>query len=229
MTWEGPAADWWEAEVAADPAYVRDVDPLLESLLPSSSGAVLDLGCGTGRLLSPGRFGVDRSIDLLRAANSPVVAGDLQRLPFADSSFAGAYAVLVWEHLPETEAAFAEARRVVKPGGFLVTILNHPLFTAPGSGPFLDTDGEVLWRFGGYLRPGHSDEPAGADFVRFHHHPMGDLLGGAAEAGWILERLVERPSGDETDPLLTAQAGVPRLLGVRWSAPSSYSSTARTL
>ncbi len=229
MTWDGAAAEWWASEVVADAAYSRDVDPLLEELLPPSPGVLVDLGCGTGRLLTPRRVGVDSSVDLLGAAQGSVVAGELQRLPFGDASFAGAYAVLVWEHLAETGPAFAEAKRVVKPSGFLVMILNHPLFTAPGSGPFLDDDGEALWRFGGYLTPGHSDEPAGDGSVRFHHHPLGDLLGGAADAGWVLERLVERPSGDEADPLLRAQAGVPRLLGVRWAAASSNPSAARTL
>jgi len=123
----------------------------------------------------------------------------------------------VLEHLANPEPLFEEAARVVAPGGWLAVVINHPVYTAPGSGPFVDRgDGEVLWRWGAYLQRGVSAEPAGAGSVDFHHLPMGDLLTTAASAGWRLERLLEQSLDPAGDALLESQTDVPRLLGARW-------------
>jgi hypothetical protein len=98
-------------------------------------------------------------------------------------------------------------------------VVNHPLFTAPDSGPVVDpTDGEVFWRWGAYLEDGYTDEPAGGDQVTFYHRPLASLLNSAADAGWSLERTVERGVPPTTeDPLLASQGQIPRLLGLRWT------------
>ena len=99
-------------------------------------------------------------------------------------------------------------------------MLNHPAYTSPGAGPVIDTaDDEVLWRWGPYLEPGSSSEPAGESRVVFHHRPLGELLSAAADAGWWLQRMIERGVGERqaaADPLLARQRHIPRLLGVRW-------------
>ena len=222
MSWDRSTAAWWIAEVAGDAAYARDVDPLLRSLLPGAMPElVLDLGCGDGRLApgDGGVVGVDAAIDLVRraAARMPVCVADARRLPFGDGAAGGAYAVLVLEHIPDIEVVLAEAARVVADGGFLAVVVNHPVYTAPGSGPFVDPDDdETLWRWGTYLETGWSDEPAGDGTVRFHHRSLGDLLTAAATAGWALEVLEERALDPAGDPLLAAQTDVPRLAGARW-------------
>lgn len=223
MSWDRTTAQWWAEEVGSDPAYANDVDPLLEALIPPEAGGpIADLGCGTGRssLLVSGLVGFDTSRDLVRIAATHMTAcvADVTRLPLASESVNGAIAVLVLEHLETIAPVLDEARRAVEPGGFLVVITNHPVFTAPGSGPFVDADdGEVLWRWGEYLAVGYSDEPAGETTVRFHHRPLGIILTTAARAGWALERVIERPAGAAEDPLLAAQGNVPRLLGLRWA------------
>lgn len=223
MSWDEGHARWWVEEVANDPSYERDVDPLLERLTPAASpGLVLDLGCGEGRYL--GRFGRTVGVDLLpslarlAARRGPVVVADAAvALPFADAAFAGIYAVLVLEHLADPSHLVDEMARVVAPGGWCVVVHNHPALTAPDSGPVVDTtDGEVLWRWGNYLGTGHTDEPAGTGTVRFHHRTTGELLSRFAAAGWSLEALEETPLGDMEDPLLFAQRFIPRLLGARW-------------
>lgn len=230
--WDDRLAAWWLGEVASDPAYRDEVLPLaLEMLRPERDRLYLDLGCGDGRLLDAvaaagaRAVGVDASATLAATARvaGPVVVGRIPDLGFlGDSSVDGVAVVLVLEHLEETGHVFAEAARVTRPGGVLALVVNHPLLTAPGSGPLLDPeDGEVLWRWGDYMGDGFTDEPAAEGSVRFHHRPLAALLTTAARAGWSLEELAERSVGPEraaSDPLLTAQDQVPRLLGARWAS-----------
>jgi hypothetical protein len=163
---------------------------------------------------------------------SPVLAGRagrsgpvvVARLPDLDwirpGALDGAYATLVLEHLEDLRVLFGAVAAAVRAGGVLAAVLNHPAFTSPGSGPFIDPeDGEPLWRWGPYLEAGSSSEPAGEGSVVFHHRPLGELLTNAAAAGWSLQRLVEQgvgPERAEADPLLGRQRHIPRLLGVRW-------------
>jgi SAM-dependent methyltransferase len=230
VTWGDHLAEWWVAEVRSDPAYCDEVIPLaLELLAPEPDAGYLDLGCGEGQMMravaaaGAGAIGCDVSPELAgrAAAAGPVVVGRLPELDWVkEGSLDGAYAVLVLEHLDAVEALFAAVARAVRPGGVLAVVCNHPAFTAPGSGPVLDPDdGEVLWRWGPYLEPGSSTEPAGPGAVVFHHRPTGDLLTAASDAGWSLQRMVERGVGEEraaADPLLGAQRHIPRLLGLRW-------------
>ncbi len=213
-------AAWWLDELAADPAY-RDVEGLLFDLVDSKAGERwLDLGCGEGRTMRRLRsagvrvIGCDVNLDLLTAARSagPVVQCRLPAFDWARSeTFDGAYAILVLEHLSDLDL-FAQARRVVAPGGTFAVVMNHPLYTAPEAAPVVDpTDGELFWRWGRYLKPEDTVDPASG--VVFHHRPLSGVLNAAAEAGWSLERLVERPI---IKPELAGQDNIPRLLGARW-------------
>jgi SAM-dependent methyltransferase len=226
--WEGPLATWWAAEATTDPAYRSEVLPLLLELLrPASGQRLLDLGCGDGRVMTvvakEGALvvGCDLSSDLLARGSGMRVRARLPGLAWvAESAFDGAYAVLVLEHLDDVASLFEGAASAIRPGGRLVAVINHPVVTAPGSGPFVDhDDGEVLWRWGVYLEEGSTAEPAGDSSVRFGHRPFGSLLTAAAAAGWWLEVLEERGIGVEraaSDPLLAVQAGIPRIAGIRW-------------
>jgi SAM-dependent methyltransferase len=127
--------------------------------------------------------------------------------------------VLVLEHIRDEEEVMAEAARVTRPGGVLALVINHPVWTAPGSTPILDEAEEMLWRPGEYFSVGWSDEPAGERTVRFHHRTMSRLLNSAATAGWVLEHMVEEgvtAAQIARTPGLAGQEYIPRLLGVRW-------------
>ena len=229
MTWDD-VTTWWLDELASDPGYEEDVSPLLMSLLDVQPGAVyLDAGCGEGRMMRRIRdaggavAGVDSVPDLLRRAVSigPVVRHRLPGLGcVADAVFDGCAVSLVLEHLSDHVTFLAELGRVTRPGGVLALVVNHPTYTAPGSAPIEEDDGETTWRPGRYFSHGHTDERAGDRTVRFHHRPMGDLLTTASLAGWDLQRMIEVGPSDgqiRRHPPLAAQRHFPRLLGARWT------------
>lgn len=220
---------WWLDELADDPAYNEEVLPLALDLLdPQPGHTYLDLGCGEGRAMAAigaagaTPVGVDVAGELLVRASGhgPVVRTQFPPLPFDDASFDGVIVVLVLEHLADDVAVFEEAARVTCPGGVLGLVVNHPVWTAPGSTPISDDDDdEVLWRPGEYFSSGWSDEPAGEGTIRFHHRTMSALLTNAAQAGWSLARLVEcgaSATQAERIPLLGLQRHIPRVLGARW-------------
>lgn len=101
---------------------------------------LLDLGCGPGsitaglaRAVAPGTVtGVDRAdsqIALARArmddeglGNVRLLVAAADALPVADDAFDAAFAHALLEHLPDPDAALAEMRRVVRPGGPVVVV-----------------------------------------------------------------------------------------------------------
>ena len=102
------------------------------------SGAICEVGCGPGGLLSriaettrpPSRIvGVDRDTGQLEFARErldesgltdvTLMAGDACRLPLPDDSLDALTSHALIEHLPDTDAFFEECKRVLRPGGAL--------------------------------------------------------------------------------------------------------------
>ena len=115
-------------------------DMLRRFLQPSSGDRVVDLGCGSGRVLL---WNSDRGATLVGVDVSPFFAteararvdlalGDLRNLPFADGVFTKGYALDVLEHLsrPALEEMLREASRVLAPGGRLF-VYSHVRKNAP--------------------------------------------------------------------------------------------------
>ncbi|HDL18998.1 MAG TPA: class I SAM-dependent methyltransferase [Bacteroidetes bacterium] len=94
---------------------------------------VLDMGCGTGKQLSflPKNlfsFGVDISIHMLaqagKNAQKKCLRGDVVSLPFPDRSFDLVYSqfALHEKDLSVVRKALSEARRILKPNGYLIIV-----------------------------------------------------------------------------------------------------------
>ena len=228
VSWER-IDSWWLEELAGDPAYDEEIEPLLLSLLqPEPDLLYLDLGCGEGRLMRTVRaagsrvVGCDLSQLLLSRAihHGPVVRCALPSLKWVKpASFDGAYVGLVLEHLRDEKAFFVSAAGAVRSGGVLAVVINHPIWTAPKSSPIEDAGGEILWRPGTYFGRGFSREPAGDNKVTFYHRTMAELLNSASAAGWDLQRMDERglsPEQVKRVPDLEGQEHIPRVLGARW-------------
>lgn len=229
--WDDIAA-WWRREAVTDPVYREDVEPMLERLTPRDPGRVIELGCGEGQWLrwlvgaGANAYGCDRSMELLSDAitGAPVVCSRLPDLGWLrDGSVDTALSVFVLDLIEDAATFFSETARAVREGGCLIVVINHPGFTAPGSGPFVDLDGEVLWRWGNYLDDGASQHPAGSGHVVFYHRSMATLLTLAARSGWALEAVEESALGAgaiERDPAYAGQQGIPRFLAARWTRSS---------
>lgn len=100
-------------------------------------GVVLELGCGTGRLLREAAtlgceaIGVDYSPAMLAEARKELIGhadrvdlrlGYLEHLPVADRSVDVAAAHMVFHHLPAPRAALNDAFRALRSGGRLLVI-----------------------------------------------------------------------------------------------------------
>ena len=102
-------------------------------LVPKDS-TILELGAGTGANFSfypdfKHAVSSELSIKMLaiaktKAGSNVLVQADAQNLPFAANLFDAAFATLVFCSIPKPERAFAELRRVIKPGGKIV-LLEH--------------------------------------------------------------------------------------------------------
>jgi len=217
MSWTG-LSQWWMREIETDPSYDEVVTPLLlEILEPERRAVYFDLGSGEGRVMrsveSTGAFsyGLERNETLAARSGRQAVVAELPDIPLRSGSIDGTYAVLVLEHLSDHISFFSEAARVVRSGGVLALVSNHPVWTAPGSSPIEDHDGEPLWRAGDYFSDGTTEIPTGGGPVTFHHRSMSNLLNTAADAGWSLQKMIERPHHK-----LENQMGIQRLWGCRW-------------
>jgi SAM-dependent methyltransferase len=91
-------------------------------------GPVVDLGCGAGRYLgelAAPVVGLDASgamLDLARRSGQPLARADLEHLPFADGSLAGAFARHSYLHLEKARlvGALRDLRRALVAGGVLL-------------------------------------------------------------------------------------------------------------
>jgi len=106
---------------------------LLEYVNLPDRANVLDLGCGTGRLLDRlaiqfpqmRGMGLDLSTEMLHQARDRnrhhprliYIQGNAEALPFADGQFDAVFNTLSFLHYPKPEQVFTEVSRVLHPGG----------------------------------------------------------------------------------------------------------------
>jgi SAM-dependent methyltransferase len=135
--------------------------PILTSFLPflsSVAGCVIDLGCGTGRTgrwlkenASVGEIdGVDVSGEMIECARPKglyrtLVVGDMTQTGLEAGTYDLAVNVLSACHVADLGSLYAEAHRLVRPGGSFVMIDFHPHMMLNGKGTcFPDVDGNMV-------------------------------------------------------------------------------------
>lgn len=113
---------------------LRRPDPRIAALIDSALGSsrtILNVGAGTGSYEPVGRevTALEPSIEMIRQRFAPaaaVVQGRAENLPFADSSFDAAMAVLTVHHWSDQARGLGEMRRVAS--GPIVLLTCDPGF-----------------------------------------------------------------------------------------------------
>jgi ubiquinone/menaquinone biosynthesis C-methylase UbiE len=181
-------------------AYAGVKEALLSFVGSGSVSAVLEVGCGTGHWLAEIRSamasaerlllaGVEPAAGMLARAREAAPAARLVRaqaeaLPWRDGAFDRVVCINALHHFADRVSFFAEARRVLKPGGALMSIGKDP-----------HTDRDSWWVYD------YFPETVGIDRDRFARVRI--LRGEIAKAGfdWTESFEVDRiealtPAGD---------------------------------
>lgn len=145
-SWEN-VANWYDRHVSESSDHHRDiiVPRTIKILQPKKGEKVLDAGCGQGafcrELAAMGAqvVGIDASRKLIDIAKkkSPrfnihfrvADAGKLEGIQ--NSTFDAACSILAVQNMEDLDAVAKEMTRVIKKGGRLVWVLNHPCFRIP--------------------------------------------------------------------------------------------------
>jgi SAM-dependent methyltransferase len=125
-------------KVALIDQWIREVNGPYDALIARhvhEDALLLDVGCSRGDPDLPSiqraKFSVGADLDLpgLRANNidDAVVLAPMGALPFADNTFNVIVCKWVAEHLEDPAREFAEASRVLKPGGAIVVLTPNAL------------------------------------------------------------------------------------------------------
>lgn len=231
--WE-TQAEWWQARFTrgVDAEYTEQILPLLAEGLEGAE-VVVDVGCGEGQVARPAAaagatvVGLDGSSAQLaeaarRGGGVHYARSDATALAIRTGVADAVVLCLVVEHVEDAGRLATEAARVLRPGGVVLVVMNHPLLHAPDSCWVDDHQAdppECWWRVGPYLPEAVLDEEVDPGVVvRFHHRPLSTWINLFAAERLLVEHMVEpAPPEDFRTPLSDpgAAATVPRLLFLR--------------
>lgn len=206
------AYDRWAASYDADVNATRDLDAVVLRRTPLAlqGSDVLELGCGTGKntvWLAEGARSVlalDFSEGMLARARERVRAPQVrfarhdvrEPWPAADASVDVVVGDLVLEHVADLTPVYAEAARVLRPGGRLFLCELHPYRQwRGGQAQFADAAGEPVR-------------------VPAHVHTVAEYVNGGLASGLVL-----RGVGEWLEDGAAAGAP-PRLLSVLFERPT---------
>ena len=193
------------ASYEANSEVQRDVCRALAGVIEGGAAAnegvarVLDIGCGTGALLSSAGalwpsaalFGCDIAAPMLAEANSrtglndggrrrpSLLTADFDALPYMEASFDVCVSSLVYQWAPSPQVAFAEAARVLRPGGLLY-------FSTLGP--------DTLWELRASYAKAARMNGFGYTAAEFHpYKDEGTLTGALGAAGFESIRIETKP------------------------------------
>ena len=238
------AADWYDQLVgdAGSEYHQKVVLPgVMRLLAVQKNDAVLDVACGQGvlcRLLQSSGAevtGIDAAEPLIRIARNRGPAAicyhvsnalDLSFLPAAH--YAAAACVLAIQNIHPIAPVFTAVQRVLKPGGRLVMVLNHPSFRGPKetSWGWDEKRGIQYRRVDRYLVPRKAPivtNPGSAPgtYTWTFHKPLEAYVKALGAAGLLIDAIEEWPSHKTSEPggrsaaENTARKEIPLFMAIR--------------
>jgi SAM-dependent methyltransferase len=183
-------AEAYTAETEANLVNGHYARPAILDLAGDVAGRqVLDAGCGSGPLFAALRdrgaavTGFDsssRMVELARRRLGPDAAlsvADIGApLPFSTGAFDDVVASLVLHYLEDWTGPLAELRRVLRPGGRLITSVNHPFvfkLINPGADYFAISEWSDEYTFSGQRA-----------VLRYWHRPLHAMTDSFTAAGF---------------------------------------------
>jgi SAM-dependent methyltransferase len=187
--YDGWAVDYDREANGCFPMRDDVLAPMLDRLRP---GRTLDAACGTGavaqQLVARGHevVGIDISEVMLSRSRKALpdvrfAAADITAVPLRDGDIDHVVCSLALTHLGDLRPFFAEAARVMRPGGHLLVVDTRGDFTGSSRYPLVKEapDGRV----------GH---------IAGYSHSLGDYLRAALPHGYVVRTCVETYRDHET-------------------------------
>jgi SAM-dependent methyltransferase len=245
-SWEKSAA-WYDRLIGEKGSniYQQVVIPKALALLaPAKTEQILDLGCGQGvftrAIAASGAavIGVDAAPSLIKAARDYATP---RRIPFhvRDAAsldglgpFDAISAILCVQNMEHLPAVARAAHSVLKPGGRMLWVMNHPCFRIPRQTAWgFDEDRKIQFRRVDHyssplsipiiMHPGQKDSESTFSF----HLSLQDLLTTGFQAGLRLRDTQEWHSHKTSQPGPRAKAEnrarteIPLFLALLWEKP----------
>ena len=239
----GNVADWYDNLLSEDDTYQSKV--ILPNLMrladPKKGETILDLACGQGffsRALSESGaqvIGVDISKELIEKAKKEKEKGNVgveyfiapshELTMIAIATLDKIIIVLALQNIEKMKETLEECARVLKPGGKLFIVLNHPAFRIPkrSSWGYDEKENIQYRRIDGYLSEAkiqivmNPGKPKSESTVSFHR-PLQVYFKHLRNAGFAVTRLEEWDShkrsqkGKRSDAEDTARKEIPLFL-----------------
>ncbi len=210
-------ASWYDDLLRGEDTYQSKViAPHLLRLMNISRGEkVLDVACGQGFFSSLFHkagaevIGIDLGVDLIALAkkNTPDITYHTASADFMtmvkDKSIDKAVIVLALQNIKTVRETFAEIRRVLKSGGELFIVLNHPSFRIPQVSSWGFEGDKQYRRIDAYMSERevyidmHPGDTKKVQTVSFHR-PLQWYVKHAVKSGFVLTGLEEWISHKES-------------------------------
>jgi ubiquinone/menaquinone biosynthesis C-methylase UbiE len=216
----GSVASWYDEHLKMEGTYHKEIvlPNLLRLVAPRRGEAIVDLASGTGffaeAFAKDGAMvtGIDVSEELIAIArkNAPQVSFHVASAEHfeivSSSSKDKVVIVLAIQNIEHVSRVFAEAARVLRPGGSLHVVMNHPAFRIPKRSFWgYDEKKKVQYRrLDGYLSEAsvaidmHPGQEGSAQTISYHR-PLQYYFKTLQKAGFLVERLEEWTSHKESD------------------------------
>lgn len=217
----GAVAEWYDKVVYDKDSYQNRVilPNILRIVAPEKGMRILDLACGQGffshALSAKGAHvtGVDVSPELIGIAK--IHAGHNEEFHVSssdnlsvwkDSSFDSISIILALQNIEKMTQTLREASRVIKKGGKLVIVLNHPAYRIPGESAwgYDEKIDRQYRRVDGYLSDSRREidmnpgSTGGQKTISFHR-PIQGYSKSLANVGFVISRIEEWVSHKESE------------------------------